>query len=128
MRMASRYFATVRRAMSTPVSFRISTIRSSECTSASAFSASISCLILCRTLSAEWASPPEEEAIEEVKKNFISNSPRGVAIIVEAEHMCVSMRGVQKQGASTITTQFTGVFRDDPAEQARFLTLVRGLR
>jgi GTP cyclohydrolase I len=54
--------------------------------------------------------------------------PRGIAIIIEAEHMCMSMRGVQKQGASTLTTQFTGVFRDDPAEQARFLTMVRGLR
>ncbi|MHB2168220.1 GTP cyclohydrolase I FolE [Alsobacter sp. R-9] len=54
--------------------------------------------------------------------------PRGVAVIVEAEHMCMSMRGVQKHGASTLTTQFTGVFRDDPAEQARFLTMVRGLR
>lgn len=54
--------------------------------------------------------------------------PRGVAVIVEAEHMCMSMRGVQKHGSSTITTQFTGVFRDDPAEQARFLTMVRGLR
>ena len=42
--------------------------------------------------------------------------------------MCMSMRGVQKQGSSTITTQFTGVFRDDPAEQARFITMVRGLR
>jgi GTP cyclohydrolase I len=54
--------------------------------------------------------------------------PRGVAVIIEAEHMCMSMRGVQKHGSSTITTQFTGVFRDDPAEQARFLTMVRGLR
>ena len=54
--------------------------------------------------------------------------PRGVAVIIEAEHMCMSMRGVQKQGASTMTTQFTGIFRDDPAEQARFLTMVRGFR
>ena len=54
--------------------------------------------------------------------------PRGVAVIIEAEHMCMSMRGVQKQGSTTITTQFTGVFRDDPAEQARFMTMVRGLR
>lgn len=54
--------------------------------------------------------------------------PRGVAVIIEAEHMCMSMRGVQKQGASTVTTQFTGVFRDDPAEQARFITMVRGFR
>ncbi len=52
--------------------------------------------------------------------------PRGAAVMLEAEHLCMSMRGVQKQGASTITNQFTGVFRDDPAEQVRFLTLVRG--
>jgi GTP cyclohydrolase I len=51
--------------------------------------------------------------------------PRGVAVLIEAEHMCMTMRGVQKSGASTLTTQFTGVFRDDPAEQARFMTLLR---
>lgn len=51
--------------------------------------------------------------------------PRGAAVMIEAEHMCMSMRGVQKQGATTITNQFTGVFRDDPAEQVRFLSLIR---
>lgn len=51
---------------------------------------------------------------------------RGVAVLLEAEHMCMSLRGVQKHGVSTITTQFKGVFRDDPNEQTRFLTLVRG--
>ncbi|MDI4657498.1 GTP cyclohydrolase I FolE [Xanthobacter autotrophicus] len=51
--------------------------------------------------------------------------PRGVAVMIEAEHMCMSMRGITKQGVSTLTTQFTGVFRDDPAEQVRFITLVR---
>jgi GTP cyclohydrolase I len=54
--------------------------------------------------------------------------PRGIAVLIEAEHMCMSMRGVQKQGASTITTRFTGAFRDDPAEQARFFAMVRGFR
>lgn len=54
--------------------------------------------------------------------------PRGVAVLVEAEHMCMAMRGVRKQGASTVTTQFTGVFRDDPQEQVRFMSLLRGLR
>jgi GTP cyclohydrolase IA len=52
--------------------------------------------------------------------------PRGAAVMLEAEHLCMSMRGVMKQGASTVTNQFTGVFRDDPAEQVRFLSLVRG--
>jgi GTP cyclohydrolase IA len=51
--------------------------------------------------------------------------PRGVAVMLEAEHLCMSMRGVQKPGVSTITTQFIGTFRDDPAEQVRFITLVR---
>lgn len=52
--------------------------------------------------------------------------PRGVAVLVEAEHMCMSMRGVMKHGSSTITTQFTGIFRDDPQEQVRFFNLIRG--
>lgn len=55
-------------------------------------------------------------------------APRGAAVYVEAEHMCMSMRGVQKQGSSTITTQFTGVFRNDPTEQVRFFTLMNGPR
>jgi GTP cyclohydrolase IA len=54
--------------------------------------------------------------------------PRGVAVMMEAEHTCMSMRGVQKAGSATITTQFTGVFRENATEQARFLTLVRGGR
>jgi GTP cyclohydrolase I len=54
-------------------------------------------------------------------------NPRGVAVMVEGEHMCMSMRGIQKSGVSTITTRFTGVFETDPTEQVRFLTLVRGM-
>ncbi|SFK69734.1 GTP cyclohydrolase I FolE [Methylorubrum salsuginis] len=52
--------------------------------------------------------------------------PRGCAVMIEAEHLCMAMRGVQKAGVSTITTQFRGVYKDDPSEQVRFLTLVRG--
>jgi len=52
--------------------------------------------------------------------------PRGCAVMLEAQHLCMSMRGVRKNGAETVTTQFTGIFRDDPAEQIRFLTLLRG--
>jgi GTP cyclohydrolase I len=58
-------------------------------------------------------------AIDEVLK------PRGVAVMLEAEHTCMSLRGVEKPGTKTVTSQFTGLFRDDPAEQARFITLVR---
>lgn len=52
-------------------------------------------------------------------------SPKGVAILVEAEHLCMSMRGVHKHGALTSTMAFTGVYADDPAERDRFLALVR---
>ena len=55
-------------------------------------------------------------------------SPRGVAVLIDAEHMCMSMRGVQKQGSSTITTRFTGIFRDEPSEQARFMSMLQGFR
>jgi GTP cyclohydrolase I len=51
--------------------------------------------------------------------------PRGVAVFVEAEHMCMAMRGVQKSGSTTLTTTFTGTFKDNAAEQARFMSMVR---
>ena len=50
---------------------------------------------------------------------------RGVAVMLEAEHLCMSMRGVQKAGVSTMTSHFTGVFKDDAAEREKFLNLVR---
>jgi GTP cyclohydrolase I len=52
--------------------------------------------------------------------------PRGVALMVEAEHMCMSVRGVSKAGASTVTTHFTGMFNDNSEQQLRFITLLRG--
>ena len=55
-----------------------------------------------------------------------SLKPRGVAVLIEAEHMCMSMRGIRKQGASTVTTQFSGRFRDNAQEQWKFLTQIRG--
>lgn len=54
--------------------------------------------------------------------------PRGVAVMIEAEHTCMAMRGVKKQGASTVTTQFSGLFREDYNEQSRFFNLLRAAR
>jgi GTP cyclohydrolase I len=59
-------------------------------------------------------------AIDEILK------PRGVAVMLEAEHMCMSLRGVEKLGSLTVTTHFTGTFRDDVNEQVRFMTMLRG--
>ncbi len=58
-------------------------------------------------------------ALDEILK------PAGVAVMLEAEHMCMSVRGVEKPGSSTITTQFTGSFRDNPDDQVRFITMLR---
>lgn len=51
--------------------------------------------------------------------------PRGVAILIDAKHQCMTMRGVHKPDVSTITTRFTGVFREERYER-RFLDLIRG--
>lgn len=52
--------------------------------------------------------------------------PLGVAVMIEAVHQCMSSRGVEKPNVATITTQFTGLFKDDPSQQERFLMLARG--
>jgi GTP cyclohydrolase I len=52
--------------------------------------------------------------------------PRGVAVMIEAEHMCMVMRGVQKLGSTTLTSTFTGQFKTEPQEQARFMSMLRG--
>lgn len=62
------------------------------------------------------------DAIEEVLK------PRGVAILIDAIHECMTTRGVHKAGTSTVTTRFTGVFKDDPTYRERFMQLVNGVR
>jgi GTP cyclohydrolase I len=55
-------------------------------------------------------------------------APRGVAILIEAEHQCMSMRGVRQHGISTVTTRFSGVFESDPSYRDRFLQMVHGQR
>jgi GTP cyclohydrolase I len=49
--------------------------------------------------------------------------PRGVGVVLEAEHMCMSLRGVQKLGAKTVTSALHGLVRDDPRTRQEFLTL-----
>jgi GTP cyclohydrolase I len=56
-------------------------------------------------------------------------SPRGVLVVVEAEHLCMSMRGVRKPGASTVTSAVRGLFRDNPATRAEAMAFIhRGMR
>lgn len=51
--------------------------------------------------------------------------PRGVAVLIEAEHMCMAMRGIKKSGSTTLTTTFTGAFKNEPEHQVRFMTMLR---
>ncbi|WP_455481396.1 GTP cyclohydrolase I FolE [Bartonella sp. B12(2025)] len=51
--------------------------------------------------------------------------PRGVAVLVEAEHMCMAMRGIQKQGATTITTSFHGCYEKDQGIRANFMMMAQ---
>jgi GTP cyclohydrolase I len=53
-------------------------------------------------------------------------APRGVGIVLEAEHMCMALRGVCKPGSRTVTSALHGLVRDDPRTRQEFLTLVRG--
>lgn len=57
-----------------------------------------------------------------------SLKPAGVAVLIDAEHQCMSTRGVHHHDVSTITTQFRGVFKTDKVLQQRFMDLVRPSR
>jgi GTP cyclohydrolase I len=52
--------------------------------------------------------------------------PQGVGVVIEAEHMCMSLRGVQKFGATTVTSALQGQIRDDPGTRQEFLALTEG--
>ena len=53
-------------------------------------------------------------------------APAGVAVLIDAEHQCMTTRGVHHRHVSTLTTRFTGVFKTDPALMDRFLKLAKG--
>jgi len=66
----------------------------------------------------------QERLTEQVAQALCSVlNPRGVGVVIEAYHLCMMMRGVQKQNSKTITSALTGAFRDDPKTRDEFLRL-----
>jgi GTP cyclohydrolase I len=55
-------------------------------------------------------------------------APRGVGVVIEAEHLCMTLRGVRAGGASTVTSALHGQLRDDPRSRGEFFALTEGRR
>ena len=53
-----------------------------------------------------------------------AHNPMGVAVVIEANHMCMQMRGVEKQSSATTTSAFTGIFLSDHRTREEFMTLI----
>lgn len=67
----------------------------------------------------------QERLTREIAETLSSElAPAGVAVVMEAEHMCMQMRGVEKQNSIAVTSCMLGVFRDNPATRAELLTLI----
>ena len=52
--------------------------------------------------------------------------PRGVLVVIEAEHLCMAMRGIRKPGATTLTSAVRGIFRDNAATRSEAMSLIHG--
>jgi len=69
--------------------------------------------------------------VQERLTNQVANAlqealaPRGVAVVIEALHLCMAMRGVEKQNSATITSAMLGGFKNDPRTRQEFLSLLR---
>jgi GTP cyclohydrolase IA len=68
----------------------------------------------------------QERLTKQIAEHLQSQlSPRGVGVVVEAEHTCMSLRGVRAHGARTVTSALFGTVREDPSTRAEFLSLTR---
>lgn len=69
----------------------------------------------------------QERLTQEIAHTLFENlDPLGVMVVVEAEHTCMTLRGVKKPGAITITSAVLGGFRKDPRTRAEAMSLIRG--
>ena len=67
-----------------------------------------------------------QEAMTALISNSIQNAlrPKGVAVVIEAQHQCMATRGVNKSGVTMVTSQMLGVYREDPMARSEFLTMI----
>ena len=81
---------------------------------------------MARTVEVFARRPQIQEQMTEQIANAIMTylQPKGVMVYVEAEHMCMTMRGVQKPGTKTVTLARRGVFEADPALEERFFRML----
>jgi GTP cyclohydrolase I len=69
----------------------------------------------------------QERLTEEIAEAIVGVlKPRGVGVVIEASHLCMMMRGVEKQNSTTITSALRGSFRNDPKTRDEFLRLAQG--
>lgn len=69
----------------------------------------------------------QERLTSQVADTLVKHlQPQGVLVVIEAEHLCMSMRGVQKPGAVTTTSAVRGIFERKPATRAEALSLIKG--
>ena len=68
----------------------------------------------------------QERLTDEIKDCLQETlNPKGVAVVIEAQHLCMQMRGVQKQHSSTTTSAFSGIFMADEKTRAEFMNLIK---
>lgn len=82
---------------------------------------------LARAVEAVTKRPQLQERITSTIADSLVETldPQGVMVVIEAEHMCMTMRGVKKPGSSTVTSAVRGVFRKDEAARSEVLSLIK---
>jgi GTP cyclohydrolase I len=85
---------------------------------------------LARVVEAVAKRPQVQERMTEELADLIMKhlKPRGVAVVIEATHTCMTIRGVRKPGSATITSSMRGGFLDNPATRAELMALIFGSR
>ena len=83
---------------------------------------------LARLVSMEAAKPQVQERMTANIADALERAlaPRGVMVVIEAEHMCMSLRGARARGSVTVTSVVRGKFREDPRTRMELLSLLRG--